>query len=229
MRSSIPAGLTVFAAHIALLALGLKLAVQPAIKPPQALPMLMVSMVDQAPAESPTHSPMKPAEAMRPAKPSPARLVEAARPAREVHDQARPTPESSKQITPTATETQPAEPDTSAQAVSAPAVVTESKPAQNPAPVSTTAPRFDAAYLNNPAPGYPSQARRMGEQGRVQLRVHVDTNGQAHDVQLATSSGSRALDEAAIQTVRQWRFVPARQGDTAVSAWVIVPIVFKLH
>ena len=37
------------------------------------------------------------------------------------------------------------------------------------------------------------------------------------------------LDDAALQTVRRWRFVPARRGDTPVESWVDVPIIFRLE
>ena len=90
-------------------------------------------------------------------------------------------------------------------------------------------PRFDAAYLQNPPPVYPPLARRMGEQGRVFLRVLVAADGLAHEVELKTSSGSPRLDHAALDIVKRWRFVPARQGDQAVAAWVVVPISFSLE
>ncbi len=89
-------------------------------------------------------------------------------------------------------------------------------------------PRFDAAYLDNPAPAYPPLARRAGEQGRVLLRVHVTASGVADNVEVRQSSGSPRLDEAARETVRRWRFAPAQQGERAVAAWVIVPITFTL-
>lgn len=90
-------------------------------------------------------------------------------------------------------------------------------------------PRFDAAYLQNPPPVYPPLARRMGEQGRVLLRVRVAADGLAQEVELKTSSGSARLDHAALDTVKRWRFVPARQGDQSVAAWVVVPISFSLE
>ncbi|MEO8346797.1 MAG: TonB family protein [Betaproteobacteria bacterium] len=90
-------------------------------------------------------------------------------------------------------------------------------------------PNFNAAYLDNPAPAYPPLARRIGEQGRVVLRVLVTAGGAAETVELRTSSGSSRLDQAAIETVKRWRFVPARQGDLAVPAWVLVPITFSLE
>ncbi len=53
--------------------------------------------------------------------------------------------------------------------------------------------------------------------------------GRAETVDVRTSSGSPRLDNAALETVRRWRFVPARQGDHAVAAWVLVPINFTLE
>jgi len=98
-----------------------------------------------------------------------------------------------------------------------------------PAPLPVTAPVFDAAYLDNPAPVYPAIARRLGEQGRVVLRVLVNARGGAEEVQVRTSSGWPRLDESALATVRRWKFVPARRGDEAVAAWVLVPIAFRLE
>lgn len=104
----------------------------------------------------------------------------------------------------------------------------EPAPPAPPAPVQTIQPRFDADYLLNPKPVYPPLSRRMGEEGRVVLRVHVRADGGAGEVQLQTSSGSPRLDQSALDTVRRWKFVPARRGDEAVAAWVLVPIVFSL-
>ena len=99
-------------------------------------------------------------------------------------------------------------------------------PPAPPAPV--TPPIFNADYLNNPPPVYPALSRRMGEEGRVVLRVFVTEQGTPGDIQVRTSSGSSRLDEAASSTVRHWRFVPARRGSVPVGAWVLVPISFSL-
>jgi len=96
------------------------------------------------------------------------------------------------------------------------------------APAPMTPPRFDAEYLRNPAPVYPALSRRTREQGRVMLRVLVSTDGIAEKVELKASSGSARLDQSALDTVRQWKFVPARQGDRTIAAWVVVPISFTL-
>lgn len=97
-----------------------------------------------------------------------------------------------------------------------------------PAPPAVEAPRFDAAYLKNPAPAYPPLSRRMGEEGRVVLRVQVSASGSAEEVRIHSSSGFPRLDDAASAAVQGWRFVPATQAGKPVSAWVLVPLNFRL-
>ena len=65
-------------------------------------------------------------------------------------------------------------------------------------------------------------------EGRVNLRVLVTRDGRAAQVQIYESSGSSALDTAAVDAVKNWQFVPARRGQEPVESSVIVPIVFKL-
>ncbi len=117
-----------------------------------------------------------------------------------------------------------------------PEVAAPAAPAAPPAAVAAApgagpvlvAARYKAAYLNNPEPKYPSLSRRLGEEGKVLLKVQVTTDGRAGAVELEKSSNFARLDEAARQAVAGWRFVPARRGDEAVEASVIVPIVFRL-
>lgn len=98
-----------------------------------------------------------------------------------------------------------------------------------PAPVALTAARFDADYLNNPAPVYPPLSRKSQEEGKVLLQVQVSANGEAESVQIKQSSGYPRLDEAAMKAVRKWRFVPARRGTEAVASSVVVPLTFRLE
>ncbi len=109
-----------------------------------------------------------------------------------------------------------------------PPVETRTEPADAP-PVPVAPPSFNAAYLNNPSPPYPPRARKLGLQGTVVLRVAVNPAGRPEQINILTSSGVSLLDETAINTVRQWTFAPARQGDHAVAGVVNVPIRFVLN
>jgi protein TonB len=92
-----------------------------------------------------------------------------------------------------------------------------------------TLPSLHADYLNNSAPTYPPESRQLGEQGKVLLRVLVKADGSVEQVNLRKSSGYDRLDSSALETVKQWRFVPAKRADQAIAAWVIVPISFSLE
>ncbi|MDE2583823.1 MAG: energy transducer TonB [Betaproteobacteria bacterium] len=103
-------------------------------------------------------------------------------------------------------------------------------PVAAPAPVPSLAQaRFDADYLHNPKPAYPPLSRRLGEEGKVLLKVSVTAQGTAEQVEVHKSSGFSRLDAAARDAVQRWRFVPARRGDEPVAASVLVPITFALE
>ena len=90
-------------------------------------------------------------------------------------------------------------------------------------------PSSSAAYLNNPRPNYPSISRRMGEQGKVMLRVFVNAQGQPEQIQIQQSSGFDRLDKAAVDAVRRWKFTPGSRNGVAEAMWNIVPINFVLE
>lgn len=93
---------------------------------------------------------------------------------------------------------------------------------------STHGPGFSLGSGANPMPSYPPAARRRGIEGKVVLDVLVSAEGQALAVEIARSSGSSLLDEAARETIRRWRFRPATRGDKAIEARATVPVQFSL-
>lgn len=97
-----------------------------------------------------------------------------------------------------------------------------------PASETVTPPQFHAAYLNNPQPDYPLLSRKLQEEGRVVLQVRVSSAGLPLDIQLRQSSGFSRLDQAALQKIREWRFVPARLGSNDIEGTVLVPLTFRL-
>ncbi len=86
-----------------------------------------------------------------------------------------------------------------------------------------------ARYRDAPRPDYPESARREGREGRVLLRVLVDDQGRSKQVEINSSSGSAALDRAAAEAIRRWRFHPALQGEQPVESWLRIPIEFRLE
>ena len=91
-----------------------------------------------------------------------------------------------------------------------------------------TPPRTNASALNQPA-AYPPLSRRLREEGRVLLDVHILADGSVGEVRLRQSSGFDRLDEAALQAVRNWRYLPARRGDEPVATWYVQPVAFALN
>jgi protein TonB len=83
-------------------------------------------------------------------------------------------------------------------------------------------------YRNNPKPGYPVAARRLRQQGTVLLSVAVNQSGKPTLVSVKESSGSRVLDDAAVNAVRAWDFEPARSDGRPVASRVEIPLRFEL-
>ena len=98
-------------------------------------------------------------------------------------------------------------------------------PATNTDPLPRTAPDVSPGTpmpLSRVQPDYPSDAMRRNESGTVVVRITVDSDGKPDDIEVVRSSRSRALDRAATQAARRWRFRPGQAGS------VEVPFEFKL-
>ncbi|TRO79515.1 energy transducer TonB [Desulfuromonas acetexigens] len=131
--------------------------------------------------------------------------------------------------------------------VSTEAPVTESVPADGPPPTAQTqplpqstgtppvapAPLFKKTiqpprYRFTPKPEYPGLANQRRWQGEVLLRALVDDQGAVTRVEVESSSGHDILDQAALKTVRRWKFDPAHDGEKNVSHEVFLPVRFEL-
>jgi protein TonB len=109
--------------------------------------------------------------------------------------------------------------------------VAAAAPEPSPAPAAPATPRTISSgveYIQKPQPEYPVASKRMGETGKVMLRVLVNDKGRAESVQIQTPSGFPRLDEAARQAVQRARFKPYTEDGKAVPVYAIVPIVFQL-
>lgn len=194
-----------------------------AIEPPR----LTATLIAPAPREA-----LAPAPRPSPAEPPP-------KPQRPTSAPPKPTPAP----TPKPPAPRPAEPSAAAQpsesrptpaTASAPAIdpsaKTQAATSPQPAPASEAVvpPHADASHLGNPAPRYPALSRKLGEEGEVQLKLLVKSDGSVGEVQVRRSSGYERLDQAALRAAWHWRFVPARQGNTPIDYWYLQSVRFAL-
>lgn len=103
-----------------------------------------------------------------------------------------------------------------------------------PAPVAPPAPKIvlptnQASYLNNPPASYPTLSRRLGEQGRVVVRVLIGVDGRAQQAEVKLSSGYARLDKAALAAVSSWRYAPGTRGGVPEAMWHEVPVNYVLQ
>lgn len=183
----------------------------------QAKPLVMeVAMVSMA---APKPAPLPPAPVVE-QKPQPPKKVQQ-------KPVSKPLPkvvQESPDFAPTSLEPPPLSAETQQQSSASTSASAKSAEA-----ASFTEANFRANYDRNPKPEYPRIARSRGWQGKVLLRVEVSVDGLSAAVKIEQSSGYDILDESALDAVKEWRFIPAKRGDTPVSSSVIVPIVFSLR
>lgn len=101
------------------------------------------------------------------------------------------------------------------------------RPATTKAPAVTQPAPLSGA--NTPRPPYPELARKRGQEGTVRVLCQVDASGKVTGVSVASSSGFKLLDEAALKTVNKWKFKPGQKDGTSIAGSVIVPVVFRLQ
>lgn len=66
-------------------------------------------------------------------------------------------------------------------------------------------------------------------EGTTIVGLQIDINGTVTSAWIEVSSGDDALDNAAVNAVYGWQFVPAKQNGIAVESKSTVPIKFKLQ
>lgn len=87
----------------------------------------------------------------------------------------------------------------------------------------------EAEYRRKTPPNYPRRALDLGQQGAVSLHVLVNAKGLPKELKVASSSGYRLLDKAAIAAVKKWEFIPAHSAQGSAGSWVRVPVNFVIR
>lgn len=93
-----------------------------------------------------------------------------------------------------------------------------------------TPPQWEnVAYLNNPTPEYPEISQQRGEQGTVKIKAVISATGIVIDAEIWQSSKFSHLDSKALETIKKWKFIPAKSNQQNVQAEVIIPVRFILN
>lgn len=143
---------------------------------------------------------------------------------------------------PVALVSSPPAPPTLAPTVSAglPATVLAGSPARPPSPPSappSPAPPAEVGqvegapprFLERVAPLYPARARRAGIEGSVTLRLRLSAGGRLISAEVASSSGSPSLDEAALEAARASLYAPALSAGSPVASETEATYRFELR
>ena len=187
------------------------------------VPVMAISQAEPPPPPPKPPEPVKPPEPPKPT-PPPKTPQPVLTPPPTPQPPAPATPEPPAVLAaPTASVTAPVVP------AAAPAPPPPAPPPPPAAPAKVELPSSKADYLHNPPPDYPRMSKRLGEQGKVVLKVLIGTDGAPQKVELVTSSGFERLDKSALDAAMRWRYVPGKRGGVAEAMWYQVPIQFTLE
>lgn len=76
-------------------------------------------------------------------------------------------------------------------------------------------------------PAYPEERKVSGENGEVRLRATIDEEGSVAELSVLSAT-HESFGEAAMETVRGWRFQPATRDGQPVPQTINIPIVFRM-
>jgi serine protease Do len=116
--------------------------------------------------------------------------------------------------------------------LNSPAVPLQPRSSACPPPASSTTGTAYPRFASNPQDlnyYWPSESKRLGEEGTVIASIHISTTGCVTGMSIAGSSGSDMLDHAVLKYLESATFTPAGPDGKAVESTVKLPIVFKLN
>tara|TARA_B100000242_G_scaffold101863_1_gene70173 strand:- start:64 stop:780 length:717 start_codon:yes stop_codon:yes gene_type:complete len=87
---------------------------------------------------------------------------------------------------------------------------------------------YKIGSAKNPHPTYPLIARKKGWEGRVIINAKIDREGNVSEIKVLESSGFKVLDNASLETLKKWKFTPAKIGNKFVTDTVNIPVKFLI-
>lgn len=212
----------------------------PAGNPTQSVSINMVSMPKVAPAQpEQTQTEQSKPESV---KPTPVQEVVKTPPAKPKVKPHKPKPQTVKKPVPyfeqvpskSVAKPQPEKVERTAETAQKPAPTPNQQPSQPTAasqgitsqPILVDKPALVSAQVQ---PRYPRIARKRGIEGTVMYEIWLDAQGNQIKQQLLSSSGTEALDQSALEAIKQWKFSPHILDGVPVAHRIHIPIRFKLE
>ena len=87
---------------------------------------------------------------------------------------------------------------------------------------------YKIGSAKNPHPTYPLIARKKGWEGRVLIQAEIDREGNVSEIKVLESSGFNVLDNASLETLKKWKFTPAKIGNKFVDDTINIPVKFLI-
>ncbi|MDQ2701556.1 MAG: TonB family protein [Pseudomonadota bacterium] len=101
--------------------------------------------------------------------------------------------------------------------------------AQPPQEKDAPAARIEIGGESLPPPPYPEYALDHNLGGLVIMKVHVAADGSVEKAVIERSQPKGVFDDAALATVKRWKFTPAMENGKRVAGAVRVPIAFEIR
>lgn len=96
-----------------------------------------------------------------------------------------------------------------------------------PAPVVVDA-VVDPRYAANYQPEYPSSERRLGNEGRVVVKVLIGTDGRVKQVEMVSSPSSSFFEATRRRALEKWRFKPGTRDGVPMETWKTMAVRFVM-
>ena len=84
--------------------------------------------------------------------------------------------------------------------------------------------------VKSPSPKYPANERNNKIEGTAVVRFLIGKDGYPESVEIASSSGNAALDQAALNAANKWKFIPAKNGNgQSVRCYATQQFTFQIN
>ena len=94
-------------------------------------------------------------------------------------------------------------------------------------PADYVAVEKEPVIIKSVEPRYPDMAVRTGLEGKVSVKIWVDREGKAKEVDVLQSD-AEIFNQPAVEAAKQFVFTPAYMNDGPVPVWVTITLKFEL-